>query len=118
MGVARGLPAVERLAKRGEVDAEGRRHLGLHALVEGDFADASEQLALARSGKPGAHLLLYGQIYALCMQERCQEAARILDSERADLPGAAPDRRYWQWMNRTFDLPMPLPGRGARQGGR
>ena len=73
--------------------------------LSGAAALLFETLGRERAAFPRNRPLL--ELYALCMADRCDEAERLARSALDWLPRDDRDRRYWKWMQETFDLATP-----------
>ncbi|MBW2363037.1 MAG: spermidine synthase [Deltaproteobacteria bacterium] len=109
-GDADRLRNAERVGERNPGDAEAQRTLGLAALARRDFAAASEALDVAWQAEPDDFSSLYWLVYALCSDQRCDEAMQLATAERERLPDAARDLIFWHWLRRAFGVEVPLGG--------
>jgi predicted membrane-bound spermidine synthase len=104
------LRNAERAAAR-DADYPGvRRALGLAALARRDYAAASEELGRALAEAPEDISILYWLAYALCADERREEAMQLVSEANERLPDTSRDRVFWHWLSRAFGVDVPREG--------
>ena len=98
-------------------DPDVNRIRAVGALAARDWPGAVGWLERARASRPGDARLLDLEVYALCLDDRRDDAFALARRLLAVSPEAEGADAHWRWLGETFGLPDPRedgPRRDAR----